>query len=160
MKAMLISVAAVTACVQFGCSFNPNANSRGVEDAESEEQGPNLAIEATHDSVRAGVRLVLKYDQRSESFGGMVENVTEESIAAVGVEVHLSDGTELGPTPREGLEPRQKRAVTLSAAGHTFETWKAHAESGEGGEHGHGSEGEREHGRRRDGEHSESGEHR
>ena len=84
-----------------------------------------------------------------------MDNVSDKSIEAVRGEVHLSNGTELGPTPRDALAPKQKRFVGLSATGQTFETWKAHTESDAGEEHGHDSEGEGEHGR----EHYESREH-
>ena len=55
----------------------------------------------------------------------------------VRVEVHLSNGTELGPTTQVDLEAGEKRAVKLSAEGQTFESWSTHAEVGE---HGHSHE--------------------
>lgn len=161
MKIEWFLMVVIVACVASGCSTKTNEVSSAHEEAEGEEKGPSLSIDATHDSVRRGVRLVLEYDEGSSSFVGTVKNVTTRAIKAVRVEVHLSNGTELGPTPRKTLKPGETRDVTLSATGQTFETWKAHAESGEGGEHGHGSEGEGEHGdREKRGEHGESGEHR
>ena len=74
----------------------------------------------------------------------------------VTVEVHLSNGTELGPTERNDLAPGEKIAVKLSAEGQDFDWWKAHAESGEGGGE-HSGEHEGEHGSEREGEHG--GEH-
>ncbi|MCG8608473.1 hypothetical protein MJD09_26230 [bacterium] len=107
-----------------------------------------LANTESYDAVRNGVRLVLAYDQTSSSFIGTVENMTDQSITAVRVEVHLSSGTELGPTPRLTLTAGQKESVKLSAAGQSFDWWKAHAESGEGGG---------EHSREREGEHKGEG---
>ncbi|MEN9021205.1 MAG: hypothetical protein GWQ05_21670 [Verrucomicrobiaceae bacterium] len=150
MKPILFLVAAIAACAQIGCALNPDISATVLEAAEGEEKGLDLAIDATHDSVRVGVRLILRYDQDSEGFIGTVDNVSDKTIEAVRVEVHLSNGTELGPTPRERLAPKQKRNVELSATGQTFETWKAHTESDAGEEHGHDSEGEGEHGRERD----------
>jgi len=101
-----------------------------------------IAIDETYDAVRRGVRLILSYDSTSSTFVGTVENVIDETVSAVRVEVHLSNGTELG----------EKIAVKLSAEGQDFEWWKAHAESGEGEEHSGEHEGE--HGGERGGEHN------
>ena len=65
-------------------------------------------------------------------------NTTAEPVAQVRVEVHLSNGIELGPTPRITLAPGETRAVNLDAGGQRFDTWEAHVEIGEG-EHGQGS---------------------
>lgn len=128
-----------------------------IGDAGSEEKGPGLEIGSTHDLLRARVRFVMKSDRASESFVGPVENVMEKPPAAVRVEMHLSGGTELGPTPREDLQPGQKRPVTLSAAGKMLKMRKAHVESGERREHAHGREVEEEPGNERDGERGKVG---
>ena len=113
-----------------------------------------LAIDDTYNAVRNGVRLILSYDSTSSAFVGTVENVIEKSVSAVRVEVHLSNGTELGPTERNDLEPGEKAAVKLSSIkGQDFDWWKAHAEAGEGGGE-HGGEQGREHGGERGGEHN------
>jgi hypothetical protein len=93
--------------------------------------------------------LVLAYDSESLSFVGTVENVTGETVKSVRVEVHLSNGVELGPTKPVLLESGQKEDVMLAAKGQSFDWWKAHAETGEGehgGEHGHEHGEEHEHG--------------
>jgi hypothetical protein len=96
----------------------------------------------------------LRYDSTSSAFVGTVENVIERPVSAVRVEVHLSNGTELGPTERNDLAPGEKLAVKLSTIkGQDFDWWKAHAEAGEG-EGEHGGEREGEHGRERGGEHN------
>lgn len=155
MKRIFLLAISIAVCVQFGCVLDSGIGTTVLEDPRGEEKGSDLAIDATHDSVRAGVRLILRYNKESERFIGIVDNVSDKSIEAVRGEVHLSNGTELGPTPRDALAPKQKRFVGLSATGQTFETWKAHTESDAGEEHGHDSEGEGEHGR----EHYESREH-
>lgn len=101
-----------------------------AEGGEGEETGPRISIDGTHDEVRKGSRLILSYDKESSSFIGTVENVSEKTIARVRIEVHLSNGIELGPTEPISLEPGKKVDVTLSAEGQTFEWWKAHAEVG------------------------------
>ena len=64
------------------------------------------------------------------------------AVAIPFIEVHLSNGKELGPTAAADLAPGAKRAIKLDAAGHEFERWTAHPEVGrnehghEGGEHG------------------------
>jgi len=59
-----------------------------------------------------------------------VENLIEKTLTRVRIEVHLSNGTELGPTEPIDLEPGKKVEVKLSAEGQSFEWWKAHAEVG------------------------------
>ena len=131
-------------------------------ESEGEEEGVQLKINETFDSVRKGVRLILSYDSPSSSFVGVMENITDETIKSVRVEVHLSNGVELGPTESIDLATGQKEDVKLEAKGQAFEWWSTHAESGEG-EIGSDHEGEGEHsGEREGGEHSgkrEKGEH-
>ncbi len=153
---LAIVLASSVLSVPFGCR---NTSSTTEHDGgEGEEPGTRFAIDETYDVVRKGVRLILAYDSESAAFAGTVTNVTDQTIQAVRVEVHLSNGTELGPTPRNDLEPGVKLAVELSAEGQTFEWWKAHPEAG-AGEHGHEHDGEHagEHGGEQGHEHS--GEH-
>ena len=92
----------------------------------------------------------MSYDAASQSFIGVVENTTAQTIQAVRVEIHLSNGIELGPTIPGDLNPYETRQVELSAASATgFDGWTPHAESGpmgsdSGAESGgeHGSDGE------------------
>jgi hypothetical protein len=99
-------------------------------EGEGEEAGPRISMDGTHDEVRKGSRLILSFDKESSSFIGTVENLTEETLTRVRIEVHLSNGTELGPTESIDLAPGKKADVKLSAEGQTFEWWKAHAEVG------------------------------
>jgi len=99
-------------------------------EGEGEEAGPRISIDGTHDEVRKGSRLILSFDKESSSFIGTVENVIEKTLTRVRIEVHLSNGTELGPTEPIDLEPGKKVEVKLSAEGQSFEWWKAHAEVG------------------------------
>lgn len=103
---------------------------RGEHAGEGEESGPRIAKDGTHDEVRKGVRLILSFDNESSSFIGTVENVTEKTVSRVRVEIHLSNGTELGPTIPIDLAPGKKVDVGLSAEGQSFDWWKAHAEVG------------------------------
>jgi hypothetical protein len=117
--------------------------------SEGEESVLHLTNAETYDAVRNGVRLILAYDETSSTFIGTAQNVTDQPISAVHVEVHLSNGTELGPTPRIKLTSGQMESVRLSAEGQSFNWWKAHAESNEGArEHSgeHADEHEEEHG--------------
>ncbi len=110
---------------------------------EGEESGDVLALNETYDKVRNGARLILAYDAQSNSFNGTVENTTDKTLIRVRVEVHLSNGKELGPTTPADLGPGQKRDVKLTAASKDFDGWTAHPEVGIG-EHG-SSEGRGEH---------------
>lgn len=104
---------------------------------EGEESGAELALNDSYDKVRNGARLVLTYDAQSNSFNGTVENTTDKTLKRVRVEVHLSNGKELGPTTPVDLDPGQKRDVKLKAANKDFGGWTAHPEVGIG-EHGSG----------------------
>ena len=54
--------------------------------------------------------------------------MTREVLCAVRVEVHLSTGTELGPTARTDLAPGESMEVTLVTGGEPFDAWTAHPE--------------------------------
>jgi hypothetical protein len=127
--------------------------------AESqEESGTQLALTETYDHVRNGARLILAYDAQSNSFIGNVENTTDKTLKQVRVEVHLSNGVELGPTTPIDLNPCESIDVTLTATSDGFDGWTAHPEVGEGGGGEHGSsEGEGEHGGEGGSEHNEGG---
>ena len=128
-------------------------------DTGDEESNIQLTINESYDAVRAGARLILTYDAQSKSFKGTVENTTNSTLQNVRVEVHLSNGTELGPTTPVDLPPGAKMDVQLAAAGETFDRWTAHPEVGTGGEGG-SSEGSGEHsGGEGGGEHGGEGNH-
>ncbi|MHC4477974.1 MAG: FxLYD domain-containing protein [Planctomycetota bacterium] len=109
----------------------------GHHGAEGEESGVELALNETYDNVRNGARLILAYDAKSNSFKGTVENTTKETLRQVRVEVHLSNGIELGPTTAADLGPGERRDVKLTATNKDFDGWTAHPEVGIG-EHGGG----------------------
>ena len=112
---------------------------------EGEESGQQFAKDETYDHVRNGVRLKLAYDAPTNAFVGTVENTTNQTVSRVRVEVHLSNGIELGPTTPTDLAPGQKVNVELSAAGQDFNEWSAHPETGSsehGGGEGHDEGGE------------------
>ena len=122
---------------------------------EGEESATEFALNETYDHTRNGARLILTYDAQSNSFKGTVENTTDVTLKQVRVEVHLSNGKELGPTPAADLAPGEKRDVQLVATSTNFERWSAHPEVGEGGNN---SEGGGEHDSEGGGEHDGEGE--
>ncbi len=125
--------------------------SGGSESGGSEESGSQLSLNDTFDQVRSGARLVLAYDPATNAFVGVVENVTTNILDSVRIEVHLSNGVELGPTTPMDLAPGQAADVVLPATGTPFDRWSPHAEVGQSGaegsgEHGAGGEGSGESG--------------
>jgi hypothetical protein len=106
--------------------------SGGGEEATANQ----LAQDETFDMVRNGARLILRYDAGSNAFKGTVENTTNNVLRQVRIEVHLSNGAELGPTTPVDLAPGEKIAVNLPATAASFTGWVAHAEVGSGGEGG------------------------
>ena len=97
-------------------------------DEAGEESGVYIAKADTWDVVRRGARLVLSFDAESSSFIGTVENTTEQALCAIRVEVHLSTGTELGPTERVDLSAGEATTVRLATEGEAFESFTAHPE--------------------------------
>ncbi len=95
---------------------------------EGEESGEQIGPGDTWDATRNGARLVLSFDPASNAFVGTVENTTRQTLCAVRVEVHLSTGTELGPTERTDLPSGETTVVELPTAGEVFDTWTAHPE--------------------------------
>ena len=122
-----------------------------------------LASDQTFDAVRGGARLILNYDAANNAFTGTVANTTGNVLNNVRVEVHLSNGAELGPTTPVDLAPGQVMDVNLPSTPSSFTGWVAHAEVGGGeggGEHGPGGEhGGQSGGGESGGEHGIGGEH-
>ena len=135
--------------------------SEGAGSGGEEGSAAKLALDDTFDQVRAGARLSLSYDASSNSFRGTVENTTSNVLTRVRIEVHLSNGTELGPTVPVDMAPGEVLAVDMAATPEPFTGWIPHAEvgSGEGGgEHGSGSEQSESGGEGESGEHGSGGE--
>ena len=145
---ILAAIVVLLIVVIIGCSKTTKPS---MDDGD-EESGIELALNETYDKVRNGARLILNYDAQSNAFKGIVGNTTDETLKQVRVEVHLSNGKELGPTLSEDLAPGEKRDVKLTAKSMDFDGWTAHPEVGEG-EHGNG-----EHDREDGGEHDREGE--
>ena len=101
---------------------------------------------------------------------GTLENTTGNVLNQVRVEVHLSNGTELGPTTPVDMAPDQVLEIDLPATEVSFTGWIAHAEVGGGegsqtggegvGEHGAGRLAGGEHGARGVGAHNTGSEQR
>ena len=114
-----------------------HGRSEGGGSEEGEESGVQYTRTEVYDRVRAGARLIISYDAPSNTFIGTVENVTSETLERVRVEVHLSNGVELGPTTPTDVAPGGVIEVTLEATTQPFDTWSAHPEVGsEEAEHG------------------------
>lgn len=101
-------------------------------DEDGEESGTQYGLTDTYDEVRAGARLIVSYDDSWNTFRGTVENTAGETLRRVRVEIHLSNGAELGPTTPLDLAPGQMAEITLPATKQRFETWSAHPEVGGG----------------------------
>ena len=134
-------------------------------DGEEGSGANSLALDETFDTVRGGARLILKFDASSNSFKGTVENTTNGVLDRVRIEVHLSNGVELGPTTPTDMAPGEVVEINLPATQASFTTWIPHAEvgSGEGGSESGGEQrngGEHGSGEESGGEHDGDGERR
>lgn len=97
---------------------------------EPGESGVRWNANQTATDTRRGVDLVISYDATSRRFNGTVTNTTGATVTDVRVEIHLSNGTELGPTPRVDLAAGAKQSVTLDASGQNFDWYSVHVEFG------------------------------
>ena len=100
---------------------------------EPGESGTRWNADQTATDTRRGVDLVISYNPSSRQFNGTVTNTTSATVTAVRVEIHLSNGTELGPTPRVDLAAGAKQSVTLDASGQNFDWYAVHVEIGSSG---------------------------
>ena len=134
-----------------------------------EEGGAYLAKLTRQDEVFAnGARLVLEFNPSTQVFAGSVTNTMAGTLSQVRVEIHLDNGTELGPTKRIDVGPGQTVPVELGTFGEEFSSWVSHPEAGveqghgaggeEGGEGHGGREGRGEHGGREGGREHGGGE--
>ena len=96
--------------------------------AQLEKSDHGKADQQVAGDRRRGARLVLTFNASRNAFIGTVENTTEEMLCAVRVEVHLDDGTELGPSARNDVQSSGTIEVELPTEGQGFETWTAHPE--------------------------------
>ena len=134
----IASVLALTGCLGGGSESGEHGggsesgehNSGSESDEGGEESGTQFMLNETFDEVRAGARLVLSYESNANAFIGTVENTTGATLSQVRVEVHLSNGTELGPTTPVDLAPGQVIDITLPATSQPFTSWSAHPEVG------------------------------
>lgn len=149
----LILIAGIT-----GCSTDNETSETGenpIAGASDEESANQLTLAETYDHTRNGARLILSYDEATNTFKGTVENTTNAVLQQVRVEIHLfnSQGPnptdpELGPTLSVDLAPGEIIPVELVSVDEPFDMWVAHPEVGpssgggdeSGNEHGPGGE--------------------
>ena len=114
---------------------------RGGRGEVGEEGGAYLPKMTNQNELFAnGARLVLRFNPSTQVFVGSVTNTTANTLSQVRVEVHLDNGTELGPTKRIDVQPGRTIPVELGAFGNEFTSWISHPEAGV--EQGHGQAGE------------------
>lgn len=97
---------------------------------EPGESGTRWNPGETATDSRRGVDLTISYNATTQQFDGSVTNTNGSAVTDVRVEIHLSNGTELGPTPRVGIGANETKSVTLDASGHNFSWYSVHVELG------------------------------
>ena len=131
---------------------------RGEGDDGNREGKTRMRKNQKHDHVyRNGAQLTLEYNPATQAFVGHVKNTTKLWLPQVRVEIHLSNGRELGPTKRINLAPGKTMAVELSALDQKFTAWVTHPEAGTEEGHEEGGEGSEGHAAREKGEHGAGG---
>ena len=128
-------------------SEGPERSQSGSGGDAAERAGANaLALDETYDVTRNGARLILSYDAANNQFIGTVENTTNAVLTRVRVEIHLSNGVELGPTTPTDLAAGEILDIVLDAGAQPFDSWTPHAEVGMSEGSGGSGEGAGEHG--------------
>ena len=128
---------------EHGSETDEGGAEHGSETGESgaEGRGTNaLALDERYDTTQNGARLIMRYDATGSSFVGTVENASDALLTRVRVEVHLSNGVELGPTAPTDLAPGEVLEIALPAGSQPFDTWYPHAETGTGEACGEGGD--------------------
>ena len=133
----IVCTAALVALSVVGCSGSPTepgGEEHGDEGQGGEpgESGTQYERTETAREVRNGVELIVNYDSTREVFTGTVRNTTSATVTQVRVEIHLSNGVELGPTPREDLAAGETKPIELDAREQTFFWFTVHVEIGSG----------------------------
>ncbi|WP_105615418.1 copper amine oxidase N-terminal domain-containing protein [Vallitalea okinawensis] len=110
--------------------------SHSGEGSESGEEGMStgamtLAKNETYDVTKNGARLVLQYNSSKKAFEGTLQNVGNQVLTRARVEIHLNNGTELGPTTPVNLAVGENINLSLPT-NESFNTWVTHAEFGNG----------------------------
>ena len=123
----LYALVCVFTLVFMACAGSP------TESGEAGESGTQYGLADEAKEARSGIDLVMRYDSQQEMFTGTLTNTTNATVSNVRVEIHLSNGTELGPTPRMNMTGGQASPVTLDASGQNFNQWSVHVELGSGG---------------------------
>ena len=122
-KIILIMCIIITASCLSAC---------GKDDGSSPPVGKGFGVKIAHgesyDRDQDGIRLILTHDPKNNTFNGFVENTTNGTLKGVRVEVHLSNGVVLGPTPAVDLVPGERKDINISAKNYFFENWIAHLE--------------------------------
>ena len=123
-----------------GAGDERGRSEHGLSGEGGEEEGAYLPKMTRQNKLFAnGARLALEFDPTTQVFVGSVTNTTSRTLPRVRVEVHLDNGTELGPTKRIDVGPGQTVSVELGAFGNEFSAWVSHPEAGV--EEGHGGGG-------------------
>ncbi|MCY3927865.1 MAG: FxLYD domain-containing protein [Acidobacteria bacterium] len=143
MKKILVPmflILALAACDDFRSPAGVGEGAEGSGHSESGESGGELGESGnrynpgdTAYESRQGVDLVMSHYRPGDRFEGTITNTTGRPISNVRVEIHLSNGTELGPTPNVTLAAGEMLDVELDAAGQSFAWWSVHVEIGSSG---------------------------
>jgi len=147
MKKILMPVFLILALAACDNFRSPTEGGEGVEGSghsesgeggeggggELGESGTRYDVGDTAHESRQGVDLVMSHYGPGDRFEGTVMNTTDTPISNVRVEIHLSNGTELGPTPNVTLGAGAMQEIVLDAAGENFAWWSVHVEIGSSG---------------------------
>ena len=99
---------------------------------EGEESGDMIGRFEELDQTRGNAHLTLRYNEEANTFYGTLMNMSTATLENVRIEVHLSNGREIGPTSPVNLVNGQTMDITLEGPEEPFVEWTAQVEVGEG----------------------------
>ena len=151
---MLLIVFAILSLGAFACDTGttpegPESGPEGPESGgesggegsggEAGEGGVQFAKNETATDVRQGVALTVNFDAARGVFTYALENTTAATVSQVRVEIHLSNGCEIGPTPNVDLAAGETKTAELDPRDEPepecqqdFATFSIHVELGSG----------------------------
>ena len=118
MRRLMAPFVLLTVLACGGSPTEPSGEQHGPEGGggEASESGTQYSLTDTAVETRGGVRLTMSYDAGAETFRGEMVNTTSATVTQVRVEIHLSNGVELGPTPRVDLAAGPSMPIELDAS--------------------------------------------
>jgi hypothetical protein len=111
------------------CKNNAESNKEVESPVVIEHETPLLKADVINDTIN-GIHFICKYDTDNKYFSGSLKNTTNELIEGVKVQIYLSNGMSLNPSPTTNLNPEAEYESTfmVDADVKEWDKWDAQIE--------------------------------